>query len=367
MILSVGGTPVTYGGKRLRLPMPRISVSGKNFIRNGQTYNLWGWHSDVQTPLTDPGIIPLIQTEMRRIRRTKANLMRIFTQMWDFVSGPDKDSLVFNSDTFANLKALLDAAKDNNLYIKLCGANIWTPADAPEWFDALGHEDRWDAQAAFYTHLVTAIMECGHASTIFAYDLVGEPVVKTDPDYPWYGEESYPGVGGGVSGLYFNPCIARGPTATDQSARDFITQLSAAIKAVDPRALCPTGTLPFVGGAFGRDNAQDVLDFVSPHIYPGTAEDIQGNTPPEQAQGWAAATCPVVCGEFYAWSDEASNEALLDVITADMQGVVSWNGDELPDEIYLDPSLPFLDLIVLAIQQYNTRLFLSVRDEFLTV
>lgn len=371
MGLSINGIPLTFGGQRVstRLPLPKISVSGKNFMRNGTPYKVWGWHSSITNETTpfidflDPDMRPLIEREMINNGKLRTNVMRIFVQLFECVSGPNKNSLVFNQTALGNILFLLDKARENGIYIKLCGANVWVPSTAPAWFDALGHADRWDVQEFFYTELVKGIVNAGHATTIFGYDLVGEPVVKTDPDYPWYGEESYPG-DSQVSGLYVNPCIARGAAGTDQSARDWITQLTTAIKAVDPDALCTVGTLPFVGGAFGRDNTQDLLDFVSPHIYPATVENERA-TVLAQATGWAASTKPVVCGEYMAWTATTHDKDLLDIVIGSMNGAISWGAGQVPEDVYIDPNLPLLELIQAALAKYNLSFFIENRNAFL--
>jgi hypothetical protein len=372
LVPSAGGTPFTYGGIRASMvaPLPKITVEGTNFIRKGQPYKFWGFHTSVVgsggiLDMQDSTLRVPVQEEMIRTQRLKTNIMRVFLQMFDFVSGPDVPNLVFNQTALDNLIFWLDTARENGVYIKLCGGNVWIPAVAPAWYDALvNYEDRWDVQEFFYTKLVEGIVAAGHDSTIMGYDLTGEPVIKTDPDYPWYGYESYPG-NLSVGGQYYNPCIARGPSVTDQTARDWIIQLTRAIKRADPQALCTVGTLPFIGGAFGRDNTQDLLDFVSPHIYPSSDEDIAGDTPVEQAQGWMTSTKPVVCGEYYSWSTVENNEALINELAENFEGLVSWGDGRLPEEITVPSEANIYEQILIAFNRYNTELCLSVREAFI--
>jgi hypothetical protein len=356
--LSRGGRP------NGRVPLPRVTVSGTEFRRLGSRFNVWGFHGGVVYDFMNRPDRPAVsRTQIEEcfngFREMGANVSRMFIQMFDFIEGPDKDNLTFNYNPqkLDDFLFILDTARKNSIYIKPCCANVFFPDDAPAWYDALHFYDRWDVQEFFITGLVTGIVQAGHASTIFGYDLTSEPSVKSDPNHPWYVGPSYP-----PEPEYFNSVIARGPDASSTSAQEWITQLSNAIKAVDPEALVTVGTLGYVGGAFGRDNTQAFLDFVSPHIYPTTQH------PPDalaQVAGWALSTVPIMEGEIFFWGLEADNRDLAEAVSQSFSGAISWSQAGWEPDEYVFPEFGTGDFWHLVLEQYSLGLFIEYRDSIL--
>lgn len=329
MILSVGGTPVTYGGQRLALPLPRITVSGKDLMRNGQPLKLFGvqpnfgdwmreyFQSGGESERDD------IVTFLAGAKACNANVFRLHMELWDFIEGDDIPSLVTLETPFANLMHFLKTARKNNIYVLLAGNNFWHTSTIPPWFDELSNADRWTVSEFYFENLASAIYAAGHSSTILGYELISEPIIDDDAEAEWY-QGQFPG-----TDLYFIPCIARGVATIDQpdAVRDWVTQLATAIRANDPRANVTIGVLPFITGSFGPDNTGDLLDFFSPHIYPPNflLNPVTLAQAIGYAEDWAETDMPVVIGESSNWSTvESENTGFLDAVLPIVEGYITF-------------------------------------------
>ncbi len=109
----------------------------------------------------------------------------------------------------------------------------------------------------------------GNKDSVFAYDLMNEPVVaeceKSAP-FDWL-------VGEGFGGFHFNQNISLEPGQDrSETLAAWISKLTQAIRSEDSRTLITVGSLPMRPLAFYAKH----LDFVSPHIYPhpDTEEDL---------------------------------------------------------------------------------------------
>lgn len=303
--------------------------------------------------------------EMRANRQMGANVYRVNMDLWRFIEGPNKNALTMKPQPLANFLYLLQLAQDNQTYLMPCFGNTWQPAIIPAWYDALPYADRWDVQEYFWTQIATEVVASGNAAAVLAYELMNEPSISTDPDEDWYGEDTF-----GI-GIHYEQIIAKGPEVDDDTTRDWITQLSTAIKAVDTEALVTVGTYPFATGPFGVENIQDLLDFVSPHLYPPI--EILGETLAGQlayVTAWAAADTPVVCGETVAWSAvQASNVAFFNALSTQLQGVIGFSYGYPPEEFTTPPDAPLYpapddaDPGVYALQGSAQQFFLTYRDD----
>ena len=303
-----------------------------------------------------------------------ANTTRFFVQMWDLITGPDKDNLSVKEPGMSNFIAQLDMSRENGVYALVCGANVTYPenpiyAEQLAWYDLLSNEERWNVQAFFWSSVAQAALDSGNSTTVIGYDLMNEPRPSTDPAEPWYGS-AYPG-----SAAYFSPFFARG-IPSDQflsKAAEWLTQLTTAIKAVDPDALCTLGNFPYTGGVFGIPNTENILDFASPHFYPP-----QTNDPGTQAfmlnmiAGWVASDMAVLVGEWEGWNTVVPefNVEMLEALVDGVQGIISHNfgyGPEWftePPEVPRPPALPDMIPGNYAFFKTSLELFNSYRDSF---
>lgn len=345
MILSVGGTPVTYGGQRLALPLPRITVSGKDLIRQGQPFKAFGvqplygewmreyFQSGGESERND------IVTFLAGAKACNANVFRLHMELWDFIEGDDIPSLATLATPFTNLMHFLKTARKYNIYVLLAGNNFWHTSTIPAWFDLLSNADRWEVSEFYFESLASAIYAAGHSSTILGYELISEPIISSDPAAEWY-QGQFPG-----TDLYFIPCIARGVVALDQpdAVRDWVTLLATAIRDNDPRANVTIGCLPFITSSFGPDNVGDLLDFLSPHIYPPNflLNPVTLETAIGYAEDWAAVNMPNVIGESTNWSTlDSENTGFLDAVLPIVEGYITFYWGYPPWQYTIPPDPP---------------------------
>jgi hypothetical protein len=207
-----------------------------------------------------------------------------------------------------------------------------------------------------------------------AYDFINEPRISADAMESWYGGNFLD------LGIYYSPLIARGVTAgaaSDAAAQAWLTQMSAAIKAIDPDALVTFGTLPYYTSYFGITNITGYVDFAQPHFYPEHPDVPPGILTYAYIltciANWATAPMPVMCGETLSWSDSSvQNIGILDAVSADMEAMISYSYG-YPPAMFTSPPDPvrFPAIgdgevwISYADQEAALELFLTYRDGFL--
>jgi len=170
------------------------------------------------------------------------------------------------------------------------------------------------------------------STTVLGYELASEPTIVSAADGDWYS--------GLLGDWYFSPRIARGVPDEDHPrvVREWITRLSSAIDNNDPGALITIGLFSEHHGtaAFGPPNIDDLLDFLSPHMYPSSdvPDDIAGMTE------WASGSTPVVHGETLMWSTDDNNAAFMDGVTPLVQGMITFYYGYPPEEFTFAPDPP---------------------------
>lgn len=333
--------------------MPRITVEGGEFRRLGVEYKLWGYEQydfnftqeffdSTGAPEEPHDYRAVMADNFRGDRRQGGNMRRIRLEMWRMMEGPDKNNLSMKASQMENFIFMLDQARKYNTYILLTLCNVTRPTEAPAWYDdvSMTNQDRWDVQEFMCREIVKAVVNAGHSTTIFAYDLINEPSITTDPDAYWYGP-SFLG-----SDLHFVPLIAKGPGVDGTTVRAWITQLRDAIKEEDNKSLVTVGFLPFDTGATGVSNTEDLLDFNCPHLYP--AGGLFGAATPEDEaqhlawiQGWIdGATKPLVNGETQTWGTQEHNDACFGLMTASFKGLTAFSFGYGPLEQAPPPAPP---------------------------
>jgi len=324
--------------------LPRISVVGNELQRLGVRFKSWGFQqfnfmflqrfydfNDRQENVT-----------MAACRRGDAgmgaNSFRAYLELWSFIDGTSESGLSVNAQQMRKFVHLLELCRQNQMYVLISGANTWDITQIPAWFDELDYLTRWDVYEFFWTEIAKAVVASGNSSTVLGYELLNEPSISADANASWYGADAF-----GV-GLYYGILIAKGPEVDYNTVRDWIVQLRDAIKTEDPPALVTVGVYPFFTGSFGYTNTQDLLDFLSPHLYPPLIAGFGGSLAEQLAyiDGWVAgATIPIVCGETAAWSPtESDNEAVFDSLTASIDGIITFSYGYPPEDFPVPPDPP---------------------------
>lgn len=381
--LSVGGQAVSIDGVRVSLPLPRITITGKKFCREGLVFRGFGLN-----PLGYEFLFPYYRTggeiefqqlkkQLDGFRKCGANFIRMPSQLWDFIQGPDENTLSIKPLAFTNFIRMLDAARELGLYVIVSANNSWELDIIPAWYDELPYATRWNVQAFLWTELTKRIVAAGHSTTIWGYEVAAESLIDSSPTKYWYS--------GLYGGYYFVQFVARGVPLIDYPtvAQAYLTQLGAAVKAIDPYALCCLGGL-MNGGAFAVENINTVVDFFEPHIYPPQ----NGTDPLEPVltalAGWTTgpdATLPCVIGESSAWSGTAMDTQLLDAMYPVVEGYAAFSYGYPPNRHTFDedgnarfPAEPwdgvedyFTYAVRFALQGTFLQISLDYKDRFLTV
>lgn len=244
-------------------PLTKIAVSTatNGFVdANGDRFIPWGynyltrdkfledqWESESQWPI--------MEDDFKEMKCYAGNTVRLHLQFGKFMDDPTTP----NSAALERLSRLVDIAEKRRIYLIITGLAEYRASDAPSWYDQLSDSARWESQAVFWQSVAGFI---GNRNSVFAYDLMNEPVVSvrnSDGSIQWL-------PGDGFGGYHFVQNITRDSTETfGPTMHAWIAKMTAAIRAVDTQTLITVGFLPLgTLTAFEND-----LDFISTHIYPG--------------------------------------------------------------------------------------------------
>jgi hypothetical protein len=171
-----------------------------------------------------------------------------------------------NEDALRRLDKLLVLAERERIYLDITGLATYRPSDTPAWYDALGEEQRWVAQAFFWSEIAKW---CAKSDAVFCYDLINEPLAPA-------GKRDKYSSGHLLGGLDFlqNIALDQKGRPRDQIAAEWIARMRAAIRAHDKDHLITVGLLPWVKGGWGHmsgfvpETIAPHVDFLSVHIYP---------------------------------------------------------------------------------------------------
>ncbi len=200
--------------------------------------------------------------DFQEIKALGMNVVRIHLQLAKFMDAPDRA----NQENLARLGKLVQYAEEIGLYLDITGLGCYHKHDVPEWYDQMGESARWDVQAEFWRAVAEV---CKDSPAVFCYDLMNEPVLAGDKkDNHW--------LAGSFAGKHFVQRITLDLAGrTDQEvAKQWVTKLTEAIRAVDDRHMITVGVIPwaqvFKGAKplFYAPGVGDPLDFVSVHFYP---------------------------------------------------------------------------------------------------
>jgi sugar phosphate isomerase/epimerase len=203
-----------------------------------------------------------VEADFREMRDLGANVVRIHLQFGRIMDTADTP----RAAALDQLKRLVELAEATGLYLDLTGLGCYHKQDVPAWYDALSESERWGAQADFWRAVAGC---CAKSDAVFCYDLMNEPVVPAgQPTQEWLG----PAFGD----KHFVQRIGLDLAGRERSAvaRDWIRQLTAAIREADPHHLITVGLVPWslerpgLRSGFDPQVIGAEVDFVAVHLYP---------------------------------------------------------------------------------------------------
>jgi hypothetical protein len=300
----------------------RVADDGRTFVLDpsGKTFVPWGvnydhdrsgrliedyWDEEWQA----------IADDFREIKQLGANVVRIHLQFARFMEAPDKP----NGHSLAQLERLLNLAEETGLYLDLTGLGCYHKKDVPPWYDELDEPERWQAQANFWEAVA---QRCAASSAIFCYDLMNEPTVGNNQKRgDWLAPP--------FAGKHFVQFISLNANGRERSAiaRQWTSQLAAAVRKRDPRHLVTVGLVPWsldrpgLTSGFIPDRIAGDLDFIAVHLYPESGKIEEAI---ETLKGFAEVQKPVVIEEIFPLRCSAAE--LSSFIDESKQHATGWIG-----------------------------------------
>jgi|GEM_PF-1067980 len=237
---------------------PKIHIQNGAFKdENGDCFVPFGYNyvgSKFQALLEDNWLSDsswaIIEGDFQELKTYNANTARIHLQYHEFMEGESTPNLV----AFDRLSQLIEVAESLELYLLITGLSAYRASDQPAWYDGLNEQERWATQALFWGKVAAVV---GSSKTVFAYDLINEPVMlDTTTWLP----------GGTFGGFSFVQNLTRTPNGRSfkKIVNDWSQQMTEAIRAND--SITPI-TIGFIGCGAIKEWSSN-LDFTSVHVYP---------------------------------------------------------------------------------------------------
>ncbi len=210
---------------------------------------------------------PKVEGDFQEMKQLGANVVRVHLQVGKFMTGPEKP----NEANLERLGRLVALAEKLGLYLDITGLGCYHKQDAPDWYDRLGEEDRWNTQARFWEAVAG---RCAKSPAIFCYDLMNEPVV------PGGARNAGDWLGPPFAGSCFVQFITldRKDRPRPAIARQWCHKLVTAIRKHDRCHLITVGLVPWsldspgVTSGFIPKEIAPELDFIAVHLYPETGK-----------------------------------------------------------------------------------------------
>jgi lysophospholipase L1-like esterase len=251
----------------------RVSDDGLRFVRGAadEEFIVWGvnydhdgtgrlldeyWDDDWEAVVAD----------FKEIKELGANCVRVHLQFGKFMEAPGRA----HAPALDRLGKLVRLAEDCGLYLDVTGLACYHKKNIPEWYDPLGEQERWAAQAVFWESVASV---CAGSPAIFCYDLMNEPILPGK-------EASKEWLAGELGGKFFVQRISldlKG-RSREEVAEAWVDRMVKAIRRHDDRPLITVGVIPWVfafGGGqplFHGPRVGKQLDFVAVHFYPKKGE-----------------------------------------------------------------------------------------------
>lgn len=171
--------------------------------------------------------------DFHEIKALRANVVRIHLQVGRFLDAPE----IPNKASLRRLAKLVALAEQIGLYLDVTGLGCYHKQDVPAWYDELGEQARWNAQALFWRAVADV---CKSSPAVFCYDLMNEPILPgKKAESEW--------LAGELGGKYFVQRLSldlAGRTR-EQVAREWVKQMVSAIRGVDDQHMVTVGVIPW--------------------------------------------------------------------------------------------------------------------------
>jgi hypothetical protein len=299
-----------------------LEPSGQRFIPWGFNYD----HDEAGRLIEDYWDTqwPAIAEDFQEMKQLGANVVRIHLQFGRFMEAADKP----NTRSLNQLERLVKLAEQTGLYLDLTGLGCYHKKDVPQWYDQLGEQARWSAQARFWEAVAD---RCAKSSAIFCYDLMNEPSVPGNETHDsWLG----PSFAGKHFVQFITLELKNRPR--HEIARQWVSHLLDAIRKHDTRRLVTVGLLPWsldrpgLTSGFIPEKVCGDLDFIAMHIYPQTGRIEEAL---ETLKGFARVGKPVVIEEIFPLNCSAKDLApFIDESRKHATGWIGFYWGKTPDE-----------------------------------
>jgi hypothetical protein len=251
----------------------RVSKDARHFVfaGSGSDFKPWGFNydHDASNRLLETYWIKewnAVAGDFEEMKELGANTVRIHLQVSRFM----KSAREPNRKSLEQLARLLALAEKTGLYLDITGLGCYDKKDVPKWYNKLGEEQRWEAQARFWEAVAET---CRSSPAVFCYDLMNEPVLSED-------KKNHDWTPGAFGDRYFVQRLTldfqgRSPK---QIAQTWVDKLVSAIRKHDQRHLVTVGAIPWAltwptaQPLFYSQEVSKNLDFVSLHFYPKNSE-----------------------------------------------------------------------------------------------
>jgi hypothetical protein len=251
-----------------------LSPDGKSFVSGPENHPFRVWGVNYDHDSTGDGRLiedywedewETVREDFQEIKELGANVVRIHLQLGKFMTTAEKP----NQRSLEQLARLLKLAEQMGLYLDITGLGCYHKADTPKWYDALDETSRWKVQSRFWTAVARI---CRTSAAVFCYDLMNEPIIGGNVAEGW--------VGGELAGKCYvqRLTLTQGERTSIAVAKAWVDQLTAAIRAEDPKHLITVGVIPWAmvwptaKPIFYAPEVIAALDFVSIHLYPSKGE-----------------------------------------------------------------------------------------------
>lgn len=315
----------------------RTSADKTHFICDGtdQRFVPWGFnydHDDAGRLLEDYWFDDWakVTNDFREMKILGANVVRVPPQLFCLMKSPEQP----DEKNLACLGKLVRLAEENGLYLDITGLGYYHKDEVPA-YDAMDESARWKVQARYWRAVATV---CKDSPAIFCYDLMNEPVPSGDRKGDWL-------AGQPMGGFYFVQRLTTDmQDRTEQEvAKEWIGEMSAAIRAVDHRHMITVGLAcweqtfgPGAKSAFCDPDVSAKLDFLCVHYYPG-----QGKLDDDLAilKHYDIGK-PLVIEEIFPLSADAETTAeFIRRSRTDADGWISFYWGKTPEEYDKDPGV----------------------------
>jgi hypothetical protein len=268
--LATGTNAGVVSSRGQSLAWIRTSADKTHFVCDGtnQRFVAWGFNYDrdeagrlLEDYWADDWA--KVADDFREMKGLGANVVRIHLQLCRFMKSPEQP----DEENLVRLGKLVRLAEEAGLYLDMTGLGCYRKQDVPAWYDDMDESARWRVQARYWRAIVEV---CKDSPAIFCYDLMNEPVPSGDRKGDWLPGEP-------MGGSYFVQRLTtdmRGRTEKEV-AKEWIAEMSAAIRAVDQRHMITVGLAcweetfgPGARSAFCDPDVSAALDFLSVHYYP---------------------------------------------------------------------------------------------------